>query len=351
VARLINIAIIGATGYGGAELMRILHEHPQIRIHSFHTSSQEGKAVQASYPHVQTVIEHKLEAINPEQIAAEVEIVFTATPSGISTELVPQLLQAGVKVIDLSGDYRLKDSTTYRDWYHLEPGNEAVLNEAVYGLTEWLETDLMDTRFVANPGCFPTAVLLGLAPLVKQHLIEEQSIIIDAKTGVSGAGRTPSKTTHFPETNDNFQIYRVNEHQHIPEIEQTLSSWNEGIGPVTFSSHLVPMTRGIMATMYVDVKAGTDINILALFDLYKQSYQADHFVRIREPGIFPSTKEVYGSNFCDISLAYDERTNRITIVSVIDNLMKGAAGQAVQNMNKMLGIEEKTGLNFIPVYP
>lgn len=346
-----NIAIIGATGYGGAELIRILHDHPQIKIHSFHTSSQEGKAVQASYPHVQTVIEHKLEAINPEQIAAEVEIVFTATPSGISTELVPQLLQAGVKVIDLSGDYRLKDSKTYREWYQLASGDEGVLKEAVYGLTEWLENDLIDTRFVSNPGCFPTAVLLGLAPLVKEQLIEENSIIIDAKTGVSGAGRTPSKTTHFPETNDNFQIYRVNEHQHIPEIEQVLSSWNEAIGPVTFSSHLVPMTRGIMATMYVDVKEGADINIQTLFDLYKESYEENHFVRIREQGVFPSTKEVYGSNFCDISLAYDERTNRITIIAVIDNLMKGAAGQAVQNMNKMLGIDEKTGLNFIPIYP
>ena len=344
-----NVAIIGATGYGGAELIRILHQHPEVSIHSFHTSSQEGLSMSQSYPHLQTVVEKDLELIDPEEIAAEVDLVFTATPSGVSSKLVPQLLQAGLKVIDLSGDYRLKNSEAYEKWYKLESGNEEVIEKTVYGLTEWLETDLAQTQFVSNPGCFPTAVLLGLAPLAINHLIDEKSIIIDAKTGVSGAGRSASAATHFPETNDNINIYRVNEHQHIPEIEQMLAYWNPNIEAVTFSTHLVPMTRGIMATMYVDIPK--EVNIEELFDLYHKSYKDNYFVRVKEQGYFPSTKEVSGSNFCDISLAYDERTNRVTVVSVIDNLMKGAAGQAVQNMNKMLGMDEKTGLNFIPVYP
>lgn len=344
-----KIAIIGATGYGGAELIRILHQHPEVSIHSFHTSSQEGLSISQSYPHLQTVVEKDLELIDPKEIAAEVDLVFTATPSGVSSKLVPELLDAGLKVIDLSGDYRLKNSETYEKWYKLDGGNKEVLEQTVYGLTEWLETDLEQTQFVSNPGCFPTAVLLGLAPLTKNNLIDEKSIIIDAKTGVSGAGRSATAATHFPETNDNINIYRVNEHQHIPEIEQMLSYWNPSIEAVTFSTHLVPMTRGIMATMYADVPKETSAE--ELFDLYRQSYKDNYFVRIKEKGAFPSTKEVSGSNFCDISLAYDERTNRVTVVSVIDNLMKGAAGQAVQNMNKMLGMDEKTGLNFIPVYP
>jgi len=344
-----NVAIIGATGYGGAELIRILHQHPEVTIHSFHTSSQEGLSISQSYPHLQTVVEKDLELIDPKEIAAEVDLVFTATPSGVSSKLVPELLEAGLKVIDLSGDYRLKNSEAYKEWYKLEAGNKEVLEQTVYGLTEWLETDVEQTKFISNPGCFPTAVLLGLAPLAINDLIDEKSIIIDAKTGVSGAGRSATAATHFPETNDNINIYRVNEHQHIPEIEQMLSHWNPNIEAVTFSTHLVSMTRGIMATMYANVSK--EINIDELFALYHESYKDNYFVRVKEQGYFPSTKEVSGSNFCDISLAYDERTNRITVVSVIDNLMKGAAGQAVQNMNKMLGMDEKTGLNFIPVYP
>lgn len=247
-----KIAIIGATGYGGAELVRILHQHPNVSIHSFHTSSQEGKALHQSYPHLQTIIENDLLAIDPEKMAKEVDLVFTATPSGISRELVPDLLAAGLRVIDLSGDYRLKDTASYEQWYKLPAVDEGVLKEAVYGLTEWVEEDLKDARFISNPGCFPTAVLLGLAPLMQTNMIDEKSIIIDAKTGVSGAGRGASAATHFSETNENLKIYKVNQHQHIPEIEQMLMYWNGRIKPITFSAHLVPMTRGIMTTMYVN---------------------------------------------------------------------------------------------------
>lgn len=344
-----KIAIIGATGYGGAELIRILHQHPLVTIHSVHSSSQQGSKIEQTYPHLKTVINQTLEDIDIKKIATEVDLVFLATPSGVASKLVPKLLTVGLKVIDLSGDYRLTDPKIYEEWYNLPAGNTEILNQAIYGLTEWVDEEISNTSFISNPGCFPTAVLLGLAPLIKNKKIDEKSIIIDAKTGVSGAGRSSSTATHFSETNENFKIYKVNEHQHIPEIEQILTEWNEDIKAVTFSAHLVPMTRGIMATMYIDLKEETSTE--ELLEHYEETYKNAYFVRVRKNGDFPTTKEVSGSNFCDISLAYDERTNRVTVVSVIDNLVKGAAGQAVQNMNRMLEIDEITGLDFIPVYP
>lgn len=344
-----KVAIIGATGYGGAELVRILRSHPHVTIHSIHASSMFGEALANSYPHMNRLIEHKLEEVDLEQLAKDVDLVFTATPSGVAMKLVPELIKRGVKVIDLSGDFRIKDRVAYQKWYGLEAAETNYLKEAVYGLTEWLEADMTETNLVANPGCFPTGILLGLLPLVKADLIMENSIIIDAKTGVSGAGKGLSAATHFAETNENFKIYKVNEHQHTPEIEQGLKNFNDKIGPVTFSPHLAPMTRGIMATMYMTAKA--DLTTEEVHDLFMETYKDDFFVRIREIGQFPTTKEVSGSNFCDIGVTYDERTNRITVVTVIDNLVKGASGQAVQNMNKMLGIDERTGIDFMPVYP
>ncbi|MFD1361087.1 N-acetyl-gamma-glutamyl-phosphate reductase [Lentibacillus salinarum] len=344
-----NVAIIGATGYGGAELIRLLQQHPDVTIQSCHSSSQHGSETVDSYPHLQAVAGMELKPIVTEEIARDADLVFTATPSGVSSELVPELIKAGTRVIDLSGDFRLNDTEQYEAWYNKKAPNAAVLDNAVYGLTEWLDTDLTKAQLVANPGCYPTAALLGLAPLVKRQLIDPNTIIIDAKTGVSGAGRNATTVTHFTEMNDNLKIYKVHEHQHTPEIEQVLSDWSSHAGAVTFSTHLVPMTRGIMTTIYTDAPEGMTTEKLVA--LYKESYKDCYFVRIREQGTYPSTKEVYGSNFCDVSLAYDERTNRIMIVSVIDNLVKGAAGQAVQNMNRMFGLDEKTGLAFAPVYP
>jgi len=347
---MIKVAIIGATGYGGAELIRILQRHPKVTIHSLHSSSQQGKNIAHSYPHLHKLRDDVLEDIRIDEIAKDADVVFLATPSGVSSKLVPALMEQDVKVIDLSGDFRLKQPSVYEKWYKKDPPDQVWLDKAVYGLSEWVDDEeLQNTQLISNPGCYPTAVLLGLAPLVQHQLIDVDSIIIDAKSGVSGAGRHPNLMTHFSETNENVKIYKVNEHQHIPEIEQTLKLWNEHVRAITFSTHLIPMTRGIMATMYANATSVTDID--KLIELYHDSYKNDYFVRIREKGTYPSTKEVYGTNFCDISLAYDERTNRIMIVSVIDNLVKGAAGQAVQNMNKMLGIDEKTGLDFYPMYP
>src|SRR5690625_502992 len=343
-----KIAIIGATGYGGAELVRFLQRHPNVSIHSIHATSLHGEPLANSYPHMEALVEQRLSPVDLDKIANEVDLVFTATPSGVSAKLAPQLLEKDVKVIDLSGDFRIKEKTIYEKWYGIDAAPEKLRKGAVYGLTEWVESDLTQAQLISNPGCYPTSVLLGLAPLVKNKMIDEQSIIIDAKTGVSGAGKGLSTATHYSETNDNFKIYKVNENQHTPEIEQMLQQWNEKVEAVTFTTHLAPMTRGIMATMYATVNEQTSTK--QLIELFKESYKDNYFVRVREAGQFPATKEVYGSNFCDIGVTYDERTNRVTVVTVIDNLVKGASGQAVQNMNKMLGIDEKTGIDFMPVF-
>ncbi|WP_449539450.1 N-acetyl-gamma-glutamyl-phosphate reductase [Ferdinandcohnia sp. Marseille-Q9671] len=343
-------AIIGVTGYGGIELLRLLANHPYIHVHSIHSSSQTGMELSEVYPHVTNLVSHSLEEIDIPKIGKEVDVVFLSTPSGVSTSLVPELLKENVTIIDLSGDYRLKDPSLYEEWYKKPAAVQEDLNEATYGLSEWNREEIKKSRFISNPGCYPTATVLGLAPLVKNKLIDEKSIVIDAKSGISGAGKSPSRTTHFAESNDNFSIYKVNQHQHIPEIEQVLRGWNEAIPYVTFSTHLVPMTRGIMSTMYINSLTDS-FSLDSLHELYTESYKDSQFVRIRKKGTFPSTKEVYGTNFCDIGLAYDERTNRITVVSVIDNLVKGAAGQAIQNANIIFGWEENTGLQSVPLFP
>lgn len=344
-----KVAIIGATGYGGAELVRILRNHPHVSIHSIHASSLFSEPLANSYPHMNTLVDHRIEDVDVDELAKAIDLVFTATPSGIARDLAPQFIERGVKVIDISGDFRIKDQNDYKQWYGIEAAEQSLLNEAVYGLTEWIDEDISKARLIANPGCFPTGILLGLLPLVKENVIEENSIIVDAKTGVSGAGKGLSPATHYAETNENFKIYKVNEHQHTPEIEQGLRMYNEAVGPITFSPHLAPMTRGIMATMYANVKQAMTAE--QVLDLFKERYKDDFFVRVRDLGHFPATKEVSGSNFCDIGVTYDERTERVTVVTAIDNLVKGASGQAVQNMNKLFGFDEKTGIDFMPVYP
>ena len=343
-------AIIGVTGYGGIELVRLLNNHPHVEIQSIHSSSQEGTRLNENYPHLVNHMPLQLEAIDSAKIAEQADVVFTATPSGISSQIVPELVEKGLKVIDLSGDFRLKEPLAYENWYKKPAPSKQNLEKAVYGLSEWNKDAIKAATLLANPGCYPTATLLGLAPLVTNGLIEENSIIIDAKSGISGAGKNPSAVTHYAETNENLKIYKVNQHQHIPEIEQMLYRWNNNIQSVTFSTHLIPMTRGIMTTIYGNAKTN-DMTTNRLVDLYKACYKDSPFVRVREQGQFPSTREVYGSNYCDIGVAYDERTGRITVVSVIDNLVKGAAGQAIQNLNIMMGYEENTGLQLTPIFP
>ncbi|OPD60789.1 N-acetyl-gamma-glutamyl-phosphate reductase [Bacillus anthracis] len=343
-----KVAIIGATGYGGIELIRLLEQHPYFSIASLHSFSQVGECITNVYPHFQNVLVHTLQEIDVEEIGKEAEIVFLATPAGVSAELTPKLLAVGLKVIDLSGDFRMKDPFIYEQWYKRAAAKEGVLREAVYGLSEWKRSEIQKANLIANPGCFATAALLAVLPLVRSGIIEEDSIIIDAKSGVSGAGKTPTTMTHFPELYDNLRIYKVNEHQHIPEIEQMLAEWNRETKPITFSTHLLPISRGIMVTLYAKVKR--EMEIEQLQQLYEEAYEQSAFIRIRMQGEFPSPKEVRGSNYCDMRIAYDERTGRVTVVSVIDNMMKGAAGQAIQNANIVAGLEETIGLQHMPLY-
>ncbi|PFJ17008.1 N-acetyl-gamma-glutamyl-phosphate reductase [Bacillus cereus] len=344
-----KVAIIGATGYGGIELIRLLEQHPYFSIASLHSFSQVGECIANVYPHLRNVLVHTLQEIDIEGIGREAELVFLATPAGVSAELTPKLLAVGLKVIDLSGDFRMIDPSSYEMWYKRPAAKEEILKKAVYGLSEWKKFEVQSADLIANPGCFATAALLAMAPVVRSGMIEEDSIIIDAKSGVSGAGKTPTTMTHFPELYDNLHIYKVNQHQHVPEIEQMLAEWSSEVKPITFSTHLIPISRGIMITLYAKVKQ--EVKIQQLQKLYEETYEHSAFVRIRPQGEFPSPKEVRGSNYCDIGLAYDERTGKITVVSVIDNMMKGAAGQAIQNANVLAGLEETTGLQHMPLYP
>lgn len=345
----VKVAIVGSTGYGGVELIRFLLGHPLVEITSVISSSSNGVPISEGFPHLTEIIVQNLDGVDPKLIAEKADVVFTATPSGVSGKLVPELLNAGLKVIDLSGDFRIKDGQIYESWYKHEAPQADLLAQAVYGLAEITGEQVQGAELISNPGCYPTATLLGLIPAVEAGWIDPASIIIDAKSGVSGAGRGTSLTTHYAEINENLKVYKMNRHQHIPEIEQVLSEAAGKNVTVTFTTHLTPMTRGIMSTMYATLKGNyTEADLIGL---YRKRYEGRPFVRIRETGSWPATKEVFGSNYCDIGFAVDERTGRVTIISVIDNIVKGAAGQAIQNLNLAMGWEEDCGLKLSPVYP
>ncbi|AXF55701.1 N-acetyl-gamma-glutamyl-phosphate reductase [Salicibibacter kimchii] len=343
-----RVAIVGATGYGGIELIRLLRQHRHVTEVSVFSSTQAEAPLTSTYPHLQEVYKGILQPLDTKRLANEYDVVFLSAPPGVAANLAGDLLEGSAAIVDLSGDLRIKDASVYEAWYGQEAADATITRQAVYGLSEWNGEKVSKAKIVANPGCYPTAILLGLAPAVKNNGIDMKSVIIDAKTGTTGAGKNPSATTHFSEMNESMKIYKVNEHKHTPEIEQQLSDWNEEAGAVTFTPHLVPMSRGIMATMYATCTS--DSSAQEWIEVYKAAYEGHPFVRVRENG-FPATKEVYGSNYCDIFLDYDARTNRLTIVSVIDNLVKGAAGQAIQNANLMNGFEAAEGLELFPIYP
>lgn len=342
-----NVSIIGTTGYGGAELLRILKNHPEFNIKSIH-STKEDLPIWNEYPHLYGIMDSTLQKIDFDQIAEQSEIVFLATPSGISGKLAEGFSGENIKVIDLSGDLRIP-AQEYLHWYKHEPVAESLVEKAVYGLSEWHHDEIAGAELVSNPGCYPTSTLLSLAPVVKENVINLAGIIVDAKSGVSGAGRSLSRNSSYAEANENLRVYKVNQHQHTPEIEQQLTKWNAETQPITFTTHLLPITRGIMTTSYVQLT--TEYTTSQILELYHSVYEKHPFIRIRPENTFPSVKEVAGSNYCDIGVHADSRTGRLTIVSVIDNLMKGAAGQAVQNANIMSGLEETAGLGFVPLYP
>ncbi|WP_417900275.1 N-acetyl-gamma-glutamyl-phosphate reductase [Bacillus haimaensis] len=344
-----NVGIIGANGYSGVELIRLLQQHPYAQLNYLASHSSSGKLISEQYPHLQGVVEDRIEELDINEAASKIELMFFATPSGISKDLIPAFLDKGITCIDLSGDFRLKDGALYEKWYkHTQASNEN-LQKAAYGLPEIFRDEIVGSTLIANPGCYPTATLLGLAPALENGWISPENIVVDGKSGVSGAGRKASLGTHFGEINENMKAYKLGSHQHIPEIEQSISALSGTLHPITFSTHLVPMTRGIMCTMYADLEVKTTTE--KLLKQYEEYYQNNFFVRIRPLDTWPATKEVLGSNYCDIGIKVEERTKKLIIVSVIDNVVKGAAGQAVQNLNVLNGWPEETGLTVTPVYP
>ncbi|HWO75763.1 MAG TPA: N-acetyl-gamma-glutamyl-phosphate reductase [Bacillus sp. (in: firmicutes)] len=342
-------AIVGGTGYSAVELIRLLQHHPYIELETVISHSTAGSEMDSIYPHLSHIIETPLSALDIDSLSEAVDVIFFATPSGVSREILPKFLENGLTCIDLSGDFRLKSQTEYEKWYKKSAADQGFLDTAVYGLSEIYQEKIKEAKLIANPGCYPTAALLALIPAVQHKLIDYQSIIIDAKSGVSGAGRGLSLGSLYSEVNENLKAYKIGAHQHIPEIEQILNEQSGESFPVTLTTHLVPMTRGIMTTIYANLN--NHIKTDEIIDIYKDFYQDHPFIRIRKQGVIPATKEVYGSNYCDIGFLADERTGRLTIVSVIDNLVKGASGQAIQNINIINGWDVQTGLKNIPLYP
>jgi N-acetyl-gamma-glutamyl-phosphate reductase len=343
-----RIAVLGATGYTGLELVRLLSQHPEMELTCLTSDSQAGVPFPDVYPHASGIVPHVLEPVDADHVAEIADIAMLGLPSGLSTAIVPELLARGLRVIDLAGDHRLP-AEEYGTWYKKTPPSDDVLDQAVYGLPELYAPQIATAQLIANPGCYPTATLLSLVPLLRHGLIDPASLIVDAKSGVTGAGKALNPGIHFAEVNENFKAYKVGAHQHIPEIERILTRENGGEQvTISFTTHLVPMNRGILTTSYAQLtEARSSADLL---DLYADFYRDAPFVRIHPPGRFPQTRDVSASNYCDIGLYADPRTGRVTVLAAIDNLVKGAAGQAIQNLNILAGLEQTTGLTSMPVY-
>lgn len=342
-----KVGLLGATGYSGAVLYSLLKQHPNIThidLYGHHKAAEKAEFLDTAIPAY--LNEHlQLKEFDAASIMGNDDALFFATPSGVTNKLARPFIENNFPVIDLSGDFRFKDSTTYSKWYNKPAAPDEQLQGACYGLAEFNQ---LTSHYVANPGCYATATLLALAPLVIDKLIVPDTIIVDAKSGVSGAGKKPSASSHYTFINENAWLYKLNKHQHIPEIMQQLHKWNTAIPAIQFATTLIPITRGIMATIYV--KAETGVTLEKLRRSFQKRYQDKKFVRVLADGL-PSIKEVVGSNYCDIGFDYNPATNTIIIVSVIDNLMKGAAGQAIQNFNHLFGFSEEAGLPSLPVFP
>ncbi|MBI2339833.1 MAG: N-acetyl-gamma-glutamyl-phosphate reductase [Deltaproteobacteria bacterium] len=344
----IPIAVIGATGYTGVELVRLMTRHPNAEIVAVTSRQQAGQKISALFPFLTGLCDLTYEDLNIDQMAKRVETVFLCLPHHESMEIAAGFRKKGVTVLDLSADFRLKDAAVYEKWYGPHTQKE-LLKEVVYGLPEFHREKIRKAKLIAVPGCYPTSIQLGIGPLVKKKMIETKGIICDSKSGVSGAGRTAKIDTLFCEAHENFKAYNVGKHRHTPEMEQELSLLADEEVTVLFSPHLLPIDRGILSTIYCEPKAKTSTGELIKF--YQTFYKSEPFVKILPDGTLPSTKNVRGTNFCHISPLFDERTGKIVILSAIDNLTKGASGQAVQCFNLMQGFPEETGLTnpgFVP---
>ena len=345
---MLKVAVVGASGYTGVELLRILVGHPEIEICCVTSRQHEGLSINKVFPSLTGFCELVCETLDVDSISERADLVFTALPHKSAMEVVPGFLDAGCKVIDLSADYRLHDQAVYEQWYQTHSSPE-LFAEAVYGLPELYAAKIRSARLVANPGCYPTSVVIGLAPLLEKKLIDPQSLIVDSKSGVSGAGRGVKLGSLFCEANEGFMAYGIASHRHTPEIEQELTKLADGDIRLSFTPHLLPVNRGILSTCYADLLA--DKSTEELIELYQQRYLDEDFVRIMPGGQLPNIAYVRGTNFCDIGLVSDQHTGRVIVVTAIDNLVKGAAGQAVQNMNIMCGFLETLGLGMVPTFP
>lgn len=340
-----KVGIIGASGYTGAELLRLLLRHPEVEVSVLVAERHAGRSLQEVFPSFRGLDLPRLEPFDPEVVASKAELFFSALPHGTSAQIVKALLERGKRVIDLSADFRFRDPGLYERWYSLHPHPE-LLSEAVYGLPELYRSLIREAKLVANPGCYPTGALLALLPLAEEGLLAER-VVVDAKSGVSGAGRSPTQGTHFCEVSEATRAYNVLRHRHTPEMEQQLKGICKREVEVIFTPHLVPMNRGILSTVYADLQQ--EVPVEELHDLYRQRYCKEPFVRVCPLGTYPSTSDVRGTNFCDIGIGV--KGSLALVVSAIDNLTKGASGQALQSMNIMLGLPEISGLQGTALFP
>ncbi|MDL2295659.1 N-acetyl-gamma-glutamyl-phosphate reductase [Lachnospiraceae bacterium OttesenSCG-928-E19] len=346
---MIKVGIIGSTGYAGGELVRILMRHPEVEIRWYGSQSYVDKKYADVYRNMFKIVDAICMEDNMEALAEEVDVIFTATPQGLCSELVKEEILSKVKIIDLSADFRIKDVKVYEEWYGIKHKSPHFIEEAVYGLCEVNREKIRDARLVANPGCYTTCSILSIYPLAKEGLIDLSTLIIDAKSGTSGAGRGAKVDNLFCEVNENMKAYAVAGHRHTPEIEEQLGYAAGEEVLINFTPHLVPMNRGILVTAYASLKKGVDE--VQIQNAYEKYYASEQMIRLLKVGECPETKWIEGSNYVDIGFKIDLRTDRVIIMGALDNLVKGAAGAAVQNMNLLFGLSETMGLELIPMFP
>ena len=338
-----RVSIVGITGYSGLELLRILQYHSQAEVVSIHATQHIGLPLSSLFPHVRGYCDLRIEEFDSQKIMQESDLVFFATPSGVAKEAAADFVKADFPVIDLSGDHRLP-ADQYERWYQKGAADPAIQKEFIYSLAEFSRP--LGKKFIANPGCYATATELAIIPLLQAGIVDLDSIIVDAKSGLTGAGKNPSDTSHFVTVHDNYVTYKLNRHQHIPEIVQALQTFEPKLQHIQFSTSLLPLNRGIVATVYC--RLNKELDQEELIELYQESYRDKPFVRIQSS--LPSLDQIIGSNYTDMGLAYNPTTGILTLVAVLDNLVKGAAGQAVQNMNLMCGFDETEGLLSLPIF-
>ncbi|MEG2440952.1 MAG: N-acetyl-gamma-glutamyl-phosphate reductase [Acetivibrio sp.] len=346
---MIKAGIIGSTGYAGQEIVRLLLGHKEVEIKWYGSQSYIDQKYYQVFGNMFQLVENLCVAEDMEKLAHMVDVIFMATPQGYCASVVTEEILEKVKIIDLSADFRIKEVTTYETWYGMKHKAPQFIEEAVYGLCEINRELIKKARLVANPGCYPTCSFLSIYPLAKEGIIDMKSLIIDAKSGTSGAGRGAKVGNLFCEVNENMKAYGVSTHRHTPEIEEQLSYASLEPVVLSFTPHLVPMNRGILVTAYGNLKKKVDYQTIR--DLYDKYYKDEYFIRVLDKDVTPETRYVEGSNFTDVNFKIDERTNRIIMMGAMDNLVKGAAGQAIQNMNLMFGFEEKEGLKLVPMFP